>query len=84
MKFAEPTPYREKFPAGTNVRIADFPFLELFMKEWKYHHKISPEYLKYAGQEAMVRDVAFYHGGDPVYVLKDMPGTWLEQCLRPA
>jgi hypothetical protein len=28
--------------------------------------------------------VYFYHGGDPLYGLRDAPGLWHEQCLAPA
>lgn len=82
MNFPEPIPYKEAFPAGTKVRVADLPFLELFMKEWKYHHKLAPDQLAYANREAKVKGAAFYHGGDPVYTLEGIPGLWLEPCLR--
>jgi hypothetical protein len=79
---AEPTPYREAFRAGTEIRIADAVFLENFIATWKYHHKLQPEQVEYANREATVKGVAFYHGGDPVYTLEGVPGLWLEQCLR--
>jgi hypothetical protein len=84
MKFADPIPYKEAFPTGTSVRVADRQFPELFIGEWKYHHKLVPEQLAYADREAKVEAVGFYHGGDPVYTLEDIPGFWLELCLRPA
>ena len=84
MLINEPTPYKEAFPAGSKVRIADRTFLEKFREEWKYHHKLRPEQLTFADKEATVKGVSFYHGGDPVYVLVDVPGQWLEPCLRPA
>ena len=80
---SEPIPYKEAFPVGTEVRVADQAFLEDFMATWKYHHKLQPDQLGYADRMARVKDVAFYHGGDPVYTLEDTPGLWLEQCLRP-
>jgi hypothetical protein len=76
-------PYKEDFPAGSRVRIADRPFLENFLATWKYHHKLQPDQLAYADREAIVNGVAFYHGGDPLYTLRDIPGMWHEQCLRP-
>jgi hypothetical protein len=79
----EPIPYSEAFPVGTQVRIADCAFLKEFMGTWEYHHKVRPEQLEYAGRLTTVADVGFYHGGDPVYTLADVPGLWLEQCLRP-
>ena len=84
MQFHEPTPYKEAFPVATRVRVADGEFLELFVKEWTYHHKLLPEQLEYANRRTMVKGVSFYRGGDPVYTLEDVPGTWLEQCLRAA
>lgn len=78
----EPIPYKEAFPEGTAVRIADHAFLEQFMKTWKYHHKLQADQLAYADRVATVEKVGFYHGGDPVYNLSNVPGLWLEQCLR--
>lgn len=83
MDFPEPLPYKEAYPAGTTVRVADRAFLELFLREWKYHHKLRAEQLPFADTEARVEGVAFYHGGDPVYTLEGVPGLWLEECLRP-
>jgi hypothetical protein len=80
----EPIPYKEAFPAGTKVRIADQAFLKDFAATWKYHHKLQPEQLAYAERVAKVKGVAFYHGGDPIYTLEGIPGVWLEQCLRVA
>jgi hypothetical protein len=79
----EPKPYKEAFPVGTEVRVADRGFLIHFMETWQYHHRLRPEQLEYAGRLTMVDEVGFYHGGDPVYTLRDIPGLWLEQCLRP-
>jgi hypothetical protein len=84
MEFPRPVPYKEAFPAGTSIRVADRPFLELFIKEWKYHHKLTPDQLAYADQKTIVTTVGFYHGGDPVYALDGIPGIWLESCLRKA
>jgi hypothetical protein len=81
MEMKEPIPYKEAFPEGTRVRVADRIFLEQFMAEWKYHHKLRPDQLPYADRETRVKAVAFYHGGDPIYTLEDVPGLWLEQCL---
>jgi hypothetical protein len=35
-----------------------------------------------AGCTARVRDVGFYHGGDALYHLEGVPGTWHEACLH--
>jgi hypothetical protein len=84
MDIQEPAPYKEAFPRGTYIRVADRAFLERFMNEWKLHHKLQHKQLTYAGQEARVKEVAFYHGGDLIYALEDIPGLWLEPCLRAA
>ena len=52
------------------------------MAEWKYHHKLQPEQLAHADALAEVEKVGFYHGGDVLYNLKNVPGIWHEQCLR--
>ncbi len=78
-----PLPYKEAFPVGTAVRIADRPFLDDFIATWKHHHKLQPDQLAYADRAAKIEHVGFYHGGDPVYKLAAIPGLWLEPCLRP-
>ena len=84
MSASKRTPYKETFPAGSRVQVADRVFLDEFRATWKYHHKLRPEQLAYAGRITTVKEVGFYHGGDPVYGLTDFPGLWLAQCLRPA
>lgn len=85
MVMKEPTPYKAAYPKGTSVRVADRAFLEEFMANWKYHHKLRPEQLDYAGRQSTVESVAYYHGGDPLYILEDIPSLyWHEQCLRSA
>jgi hypothetical protein len=81
---ADSIPYKEKFPRGSRIQIADRPFLEEFMTTWKYHHKLEPGQLAFAGKVTTVEDVSFYHGGDPIYKLQDAVGLWLEPCLRNA
>jgi hypothetical protein len=76
--------YKEAFPAGTKVRIADRVFLNDSMESWKYHHKLLPEQLACADPVTTIETAGFYHGGDPVYELAGIPGVWLEQCLRSA
>ncbi|HMD85398.1 MAG TPA: hypothetical protein VKO18_11950 [Terriglobia bacterium] len=73
-----------KFPKGTKVRIADRVFLEQFAATWKYHHKLQPEQTAYADRIAEVEKVGYYHGGDVLYWLVDIPGVWHETCLRSA
>jgi diadenosine tetraphosphatase ApaH/serine/threonine PP2A family protein phosphatase len=76
--------YKSTYAEGSRVRVADRDFLERFMTEWNYHHKLQLEQLAYANAAAVVEKVGFYHGGDVLYNLKDVPGIWHEQCLRPA
>jgi hypothetical protein len=76
MDMQDPIPYREAFPAGTEVRIADRAILQNFMATWNYHHKLQAEQLVYADRTTKVEEVGFFHGGG-------IPGLWLEQCLRP-
>jgi hypothetical protein len=74
--------YREAFPKGSKVKIQSRPFLENFLSTWKLHNKLSPEQLNYAEQISEVESVGFYHGGDELYKLKDIPGIWHKQCLE--
>ena len=74
--------YTEAFPKGSKVKIASHPFLENFLNTWKLHNKLKPEQLDYAEQIAEVESVGFYHGGDQLYKLKNIPGIWHEQCLE--
>ena len=76
--------YQEKFPKGTTVRIANRIFLEDFLKTWKFHHKLDLNQLNYADKIARVESVGFYHGGDVLYELTDVPGIWHERCLHAA
>ena len=75
------TPYEEAFPVGSSVRIVDLAALETFKATWAYHHKLQPEQLEYAGQTTSVKAVAFYHGGDVLYELDNIPGYWHGSCL---
>jgi len=80
----ESVPYKEAFPAGTKVRIADRVSLNKFKETWKYHHKLQPEQLEYADRIATVEEVGFYHGGDALYKLTGVPGLWPEPYLSEA
>jgi hypothetical protein len=77
-------PYREEFPKGSTVRIADHAFLEDFLKSWKLHHSLDVQQLSYGSKTATVKSVFFYHGGDDLYELDGVPGIWHEQCLTAA
>jgi hypothetical protein len=76
--------YKATFPEGSKVRVISKPALETFAKDWKYHHKLRPEQMDYAGTTATVKGVSFYHGGDQLYVLENVPGIWNEPCLEAA
>jgi hypothetical protein len=73
--------YKEDFPVGSKVRIAEAWQLQDFQQNWKYHHKLEPEQLGHAGAVVEVEAVSFYHGGDVLYRLRGAPGVWHEQCL---
>jgi hypothetical protein len=68
--------YTEKFPAGSNVHIAERHALEHFRDTWKLHNPLHPEQLAFAGSRATIVSVGFYHGGDVLYVLEGIPGVW--------
>ena len=74
-------PYIEEFPVGTVVRIQTREFLEQFSRDWKWHHPLESDQLKYANSHARIKAVSFYHGGDELYVLENVPGIWHEGCL---
>ena len=76
-------PYQERFPVGSIVRVAEREVLERFSKEWRYHHPLEPERLRFAGTNAVVAEVDFYFSGEALYVLKGVPGQWHEACLTP-
>ena len=75
------TQYKENYPVGSRVVIASRDELSAFHSAWKYHHKLTPDQLAYAGRRVEVQAVSFYHGGDVLYELKDVPGVWHEECL---
>jgi hypothetical protein len=56
--------------------------LETFAQSWKFHHALLPEQMEFAGVTATVIAVSFYHGGDQLYVLENVPGIWNEPCLE--
>jgi hypothetical protein len=76
-------PYKESFPAGTWVCIAEREVLDEFLETWKFHNPFKSEQLASAGKVVEVENVGFYHGGDALYVLKGILGVWHERCLRP-
>ena len=77
-------PYRASYPTGSKVRVASLPALMQFRAEWKHHNPLDEHQLQYANRIAKVLSVGFYHGGDPLYGLEDIPGVWHECCLEKA
>jgi hypothetical protein len=75
-------PYQEEYAVGTLVRIVDRPTLEKFFRNWKLHNKLQPQQLDYAGKVGTVKSVGFYHGGDELYEIDNLPGIWHECCLQ--
>ena len=71
-----------EFPKGTLVRVASRPQLEEFMRTWRFHHPLKQEQLAYADTQGRVAGVSFYHGGDELYLIEGIPGTWHEECLH--
>ncbi len=77
-------PYNADFPEGTRVRVRDRAFLELFMAAWKLHDPLESSQRDFAGKVSSVRSLGYHHGGDELYWLSDIPGTWHEACLENA
>lgn len=75
-------PYQARFVEGAAVRIAPLSVLEEFRRTWRLHHPLAAEQLLYADRLARVAEIGFYHGGDALYRLQDIPGEWHEQCLE--
>ena len=75
-------PYQEEYPVGTLVRIAERSVLEEFIRTWKFHNKLQPQQLDCAGRIGKVKSVGFYHGGDELYEIENVPGIWHECCLE--
>lgn len=74
--------YSALYPEGTSVRIASRADLEKFRDTWRFHHKLEAAQLPHAGQVARVAEIGYYHGGDVLYRLEDVPGFWHESCLE--
>jgi hypothetical protein len=56
--------YNQDFSIGENAKIASLDKLKGFIQEWKYHHPLVLDHLKYAGRIAEIEEVGFYHCGD--------------------
>jgi hypothetical protein len=73
-----------EFEVGSQVRIADRPFLQEFLEAGQYHNELEEEQLDFAGRLAKVKAIEFFHGGDEIYTLEGIPGVWHEECLSAA
>jgi len=74
--------YVSEFPQGTRVRVAGLKLLEDFRRSWRFHNPLQAEQLAFAGRKTTIKTVAFYHGGDELYLLSGIPGLWHEACLE--
>jgi hypothetical protein len=74
--------YREQFLKGSLVRVKNRAALLVFQKEWRLHNPLQSTQLFFAGKEGEVAEVSYYHGGDVLYTVAEMPGVWHEQCLE--
>ena len=77
-------PYEAEYPEGTIVRVATRDYLLRFARDWKLHNPLAKSQIEFAGAVAAIAEVGFYHGGDVVYRLEGLPGTWHQQCLSRA
>jgi hypothetical protein len=76
-------PYHASHAVGSAVRIAARNVLDNFAKTWRLHNPLTTEQLAFAGHASTIKSVGYYHGGDALYVLSDVPGVWHDQCLDP-
>ena len=74
--------YKELFRKGHRVRVRPREVLLEFQRTWKFHDPLSDEMVSLAGLSATVLSVGFYHGGDVLYQLDGVAGTWHEVCLE--
>ena len=73
--------YDPNFKEGDRMRIADHAALAVFLRTWRYHHKLQPEQLAFAGTVAEIESTGIYHGGAVIYKVRDLPGMWHEKHL---
>jgi len=71
-------PYKEEFPVGSKIKIANRDTLEKFIEDWKFHNPLNPKQLEFADQIAEIEEIGFYHGGDELYKLVGIAGLWHE------
>ena len=75
--------YFPAFIAGERVRIKPASFLRTYLPpEWQWHHPLSSEQIGFAGEEASIIEVSFYHCGNVLFRLQGVPGYWHEACVE--
>ncbi len=74
--------YHSTFKRGEKVRIKDSQYLEEFQKTWGYHHNISDDQIKQGGKPDTVNSIEYYHGGEVLIGLENVPGVWHEELLE--
>ena len=72
-----------RIAVGSNVRIVDRPELEAFLSPPDPHAQPAPGQFEGAGRRTRVLGVRL-DSGEPLYVLRDLPGLWRGAWLRPA
>ena len=75
-------PYVLEFPVGSLVIVKSREVLDEFERTWRYHNRLKSEQLDFAGVIGRVKEYGFYFGGDEIYQLDGIPGTWHEECLE--
>jgi hypothetical protein len=73
--------YDPQFRVGARVRTISADELRAFQTGWQLHHPLTAEQMAFGDVESVVAEIGYYHGGDVLYHLKDVPGVWHEQCL---
>jgi len=71
-----------RIAVGSNVRVAERAELEAFLGSLDPRERPAPEQFAAAGCRARVVGVRV-GSGEPLYVLRDLPGLWREDWLRP-
>lgn len=71
-----------KFKAGSEVCVVSRAALDGCLATWKLRHELQPDQQACAGQTARVVRPEMYRGGDRLYELEGISGTWHEQCLE--
>jgi hypothetical protein len=71
-----------RIAVGSLVRIVERPELEAFLNSADPRERPEPGQFEGAGRCVRVVGVRL-DGKEPLYVLRDLPGAWREDWLRP-